>query len=186
MKRWTVYFKNSLQIIFITLLIGYLLPSNPISPVVEENIIKIDPASFWHYPWSDLRVHKGIDIFCKSQCIVVAPITGIILKRGYGSISGNYIYLLGLHWKVYYIAHLDTIILHGLFVKKGRIIGIAGNTGNAIGKPTHAHISIQTILPYFWRFDKQSPEGWLKMFYLNPISEIKFPHKKVFEDPHNY
>lgn len=180
MKRLKVYFIRFLITILTIILIGYILPSNPISPVIPEDIVKIDPESFWYYPWGDAGAHKGIDIFCKEKCKVVAPINGIVLSKGYGSISGNYMYILGPHWKMYYLAHLDTITQHGLFVKKGAVVGHAGNTGNAVGKPIHIHSSIQTLLPYFWRYDKKNPEGGLKVYYLDPLKEINFPSEKIY------
>jgi peptidoglycan LD-endopeptidase LytH len=180
MKGWKIYLKRLLQVVFAILLIGYILPAKPISPVGTEGMVKIDPESFWHYPWGDEGAHKGIDIFCKEKSKIVAPISGLVLKMGYGSVSGNYIYILGPHWKLYYLAHLDTIAHRGLFVKKGAVVGYAGNTGNAKGKPIHVHSSIQTILPYIWRYDKKSPEGGLKVFYLNPLTEIDFPQDKIY------
>lgn len=180
MKCWKIYLKRLFQVILAIILIGYILPANPISPVGTEDIVKIDPESFWHYPWGNEGAHKGIDIFCKEKCKILAPISGIMLKKEYGSISGNYIYLLGPHWKVYYLAHLDTITHHGLIVKKGAIVGYAGNTGNAMGKSIHVHSSIQTILPYLWRYDRKNPEGELKVFYLNPLTEINFPQDKIY------
>ena len=51
---------------------------------------------------------------------------------------------------------------------KGEIIGKVGCTGNAVGKPAHLHYTIETYIPYFWRWDSDFL-GWQKMFYLNPI-----------------
>jgi hypothetical protein len=42
-----------------------------------------------------------------------------------------------------------------------------GDSGNAKGKPTHLHYSIVTLVPHPWRIDG-SPQGWKKMFYLDP------------------
>lgn len=182
MKKWRKYLLRFGLGVLLILFAGYIIPSNPVSPVSEKDIIKIDPESFWYYPWSDQGVHHGIDIFCPAGSKVVCPVGGIVLRQGYGTISGNYIYILGLHWKVYYMAHLDTIVHRGAFISKGSLVGYAGNTGNAAAKPVHVHFSIQTILPYPWRYDQRAPEGNKKMFYLNPLSEINFPKDKIFAE----
>ncbi|MFN8260884.1 MAG: hypothetical protein U0X41_08140 [Chitinophagales bacterium] len=57
-------------------------------------------------------------------------------------------------------------------VSTSTVIVSVGTTGNAKGKPPHLHYAITTLLPYFWRIDN-SPQGWNKMFYLNPISYLE-------------
>jgi murein DD-endopeptidase MepM/ murein hydrolase activator NlpD len=157
----------------IIILIGYLLPNNTSSPIAKNNIIKIDPQSFWYYPWGESGVHKGIDIFCSVGTDIVAPVYGYVYAGGYGSIAGNYVYMLGPKWRTYYFAHMDTIIVKQFaFVKKGDIIGRVGNTGNAMYSPYHLHYSVETILPYFWLYDKKAIEGSKKIFYLNPMKYL--------------
>lgn len=167
--------KKTILTITIFIIIGYLIPIHIASPIENDNIQKIDAASFWYYPWGISGVHKGIDIFCKKGANVLAPISGIVIKKGYGSISGNYIYILGAKWRTYYFAHLDTILINSYqLIARGAIIGKAGNTGNALDKPTHLHYSIETIIPYPWHYKRNSNFGWEKMFYLNPIDYLNF------------
>jgi peptidoglycan LD-endopeptidase LytH len=169
------YFINTIKIVVFIVAIGFLIPSNPTSPITKNSITKIDPESFWYFPWGDQGVHKGIDIFCDKNTNVVAPVTGYVYKVGSGTISGNYIYILGTKWRTYYFAHLDTVMVNkNSFVIKGNVIGKVGNTGNAIGKPYHLHFSIQTIFPYFWLKDKNTLEGEKKMYYLDPMKYIDF------------
>ena len=47
-----------------------------------------------------------------------------------------------------------------------------GTSGNAAGKPPHLHYSIVTLVPYVFRIDA-APQGWMKMFYLNPIDYLE-------------
>jgi peptidoglycan LD-endopeptidase LytH len=172
---WYRILKKGLLILFIIIIAGYLIPSDTISPVTNNEIQKIDPDSFWYYPWGESGVHKGIDIFCKSGTSVISPVSGFVYRKGYGTISGNYIYILGAKWRTYYFAHLDTVLISQYnFVAKGEHIATAGNTGNALYKPTHVHFSIETMLPYFWLYDKQEVQGWKKMFYLDPTKQINF------------
>ena len=57
-------------------------------------------------------------------------------------------------------------------MKRNKIIGKVGSSGNAAGKSPHLHYSIITPIPYFWRIDT-SKQCWKKMFYLNPIDYIE-------------
>ncbi len=169
------YIVRTLIIILFVILIGFLTPSNPITPIAKNSITKIDPESFWYFPWGDQGVHKGIDIFSKKNTNVVSPIAGFIYKTGNGTISGKYIYILGPKWRIYYFAHLDSLLINNnSFIAKGSIIGKVGNTGNALDKPTHLHFSLETLIPYFWLSDKNTLEGEKKMFYLDPTVYINF------------
>ena len=168
--------KKILLLILAIIIIGYLIPNNISSPIAKNDIEKIDPESFWYYPWGESGVHKGIDIFCKKQTNILSPVPGFVIKKGYGSIGGNYIYIIGSKWRTYYFAHLDTIFVSKYsYVSKGAIIGKAGNTGNAIDKPTHLHYAIETAFPYFWLYDSKAVDGWKKMFYLNPMDQLNLP-----------
>jgi peptidoglycan LD-endopeptidase LytH len=149
--------------------LGYLIPSNAISPIKKNAITKIDPESFWYFPWGESGVHKGIDIFCDSSTIITSAVSGIVIEKGYGKIAGNYIYILGSKWRTYYFAHLDTVLIKNYhFVTKGDVIAKVGNTGNAQEKPFHLHYTIKTLIPYPWLYDRKTIEGWRKMFYLDP------------------
>ena len=162
-------------ILLILMVLGYLIPSKVVSPIAISDVTDIDAASFWYYPWGKSIVHKGIDIFCDSGTNIIAPATGMVISKGYGSISGNYVYILGAKWRTYYFAHMDTCFVSTTnFVTKGTVIGKVGNTGNAKNKPTHLHYAIQTIIPYFWLYDAKAIQGWKKMFYLNPDVYLNF------------
>jgi peptidoglycan LD-endopeptidase LytH len=154
----------------IAILIGFLMPSNPILPIDKSDIIKIDENSFWYYPWGESGVHKGIDIFCDKGTSILSPVNGYVYSGGYGNIAGKYVYIIGAKWRTYYFAHMDSIaVKQYAFVKKGELIGLVGNTGNAIDKPYHLHYSIKTLFPYFWQYNKNTVYPWQRIFYINPI-----------------
>src|SRR5262245_66451574 len=91
-----------------------------------------------------------------------------LIPVGYGTVSGNYVKILGPNWRIQYYAHMkksDVWLLQ--FVRKGEKIGEVGNTGNAMGKPHHLHFSVTTIFPHFWKLDG-SIQGWKQSLYLNP------------------
>ena len=86
--------------------------------------------------------------------------------------GGKVILVLGPKWRMHYYAHLQDITASLGWVKRQQQIGTVGDSGNAKGKPPHLHYTIAILIPYFWRIDS-SPQGWKKMFYLNPIDFLK-------------
>ena len=147
------------------IIIWFLAPSEMIIPVRSGvNCRKVaepeqlhttcacywDARSFWYYPWGESIVHKGIDIFAKEGDTVLAATYGVVIDKGYGPVSGNYVKILGPNWRIQYYAHMkksDVWLLQ--IVRKGEKIGEVGNTGNAMGKSHHLHFSVTTILPHF-------------------------------------
>jgi len=125
--------------------------------------------SFWAYPWGKSVTHKGVDIFAKKGTDVHPATAGIVLYRGKNSRGGNVVFILGPKWRIHYYAHMQDINTHMFsIVGKKSIIGTVGITGNAKGKPPHLHYTIKTVIPYFWRADKNI-QGWKKTLFLNPI-----------------
>lgn len=175
MKKFKRIMQQLLLFLVAVFLLGFLLPHSVYSPVLKSAIAKIDPESFWYYPWGESGVHKGIDIFADSGVNVLAPVYGVIVKKGYGTIAGKYLYLLGPKWRLYYFAHLDTVLVDKYkIVYQGEILGRVGNTGNARKRPPHLHYSIESLFPYFWNYDKTEIEPWKKTFYLNPNEYLGF------------
>ncbi|MBL7702963.1 MAG: M23 family metallopeptidase [Ferruginibacter sp.] len=167
------FLKKILKFLIVLVIIGYIIPNKISSPISQNNISKIDPESFWYYPWGESGVHKGIDIFSEKGTAVLSPVSGFIIKNGYGTIAGNYVYILGPKWRTYYFAHMGTTFVHLYrYVSRGDTIGKVGDSGNATGKPAHLHYSIETIFPYPWFYEKNTIEGWKKMFYLNPAKYL--------------
>ncbi|MFA6277850.1 MAG: hypothetical protein WC622_13940, partial [Pedobacter sp.] len=54
-----------------------------IIPVLGATINSWDSKSYWHSPWGESKVHKGIDIFAPHKTEILSPITGFILSAGY-------------------------------------------------------------------------------------------------------
>ena len=164
---------KSLFIVFLSIVvIGLLIPQSFVIPV--ENAVKgnWDDETFWYYPWGQSIVHKGVDIFANEGTNVISATEGIVVSVDKTGKGGNIIYVLGSKWRLHYYAHLQIATTHlGAFVHSGEVIGKVGNTGNAITTPPHLHYSLQTLVPYPWRWDGDVM-GWKKMFYLNPISYL--------------
>jgi peptidoglycan LD-endopeptidase LytH len=151
---------------------GLLIPQNFSTPVEGASKNSYAQNSFWFYPWGKSKTHKGVDIFAKEGTNVTSSTSGFVIKTGQNELGGNIILVLGPKWRLHYYAHLKEInTIAFSWVSKGKIIGKVGTTGNAKGKPAHLHYTIYSILPYFWRIDI-SPQGWKKMFFLNPIEYL--------------
>ncbi len=158
---------------FLTIVgIGFLYPQNFSMPVEGATKTSYSQKSFWFYPWGKSGTHKGVDIFAKQGTPVRSSTSGIVLYTGQLRLGGNVVIVLGPKWRIHYYAHLDKIETASYaLISNGEQIGSVGTSGNAAGKPAHLHYSINTLIPYVWRID-EDPQGWKKMFYLNPIDYL--------------
>ncbi|WP_448700915.1 M23 family metallopeptidase [Mucilaginibacter sp. AW1-3] len=144
-------------------------------PVKNATAANWDRNSYWYYPINHSTLHLGIDIFSPQKTPVFSPVNGIVLSTGFSNNGGKYIYIIGPKSRIYYFAHLNSIDIERFnLIKKLQQIGTVGNTGNAIDKPYHLHFSIFSIFPLINNFDRKAPQGWKKMFYLNPEKSIIF------------
>ena len=92
------------------------------------------------------RKHEGIDIFAAKRTPAIAAAEGIITRVGTNNLGGNIVFMRpkGKNYTLYY-AHLDSqMVQEGQSVKKGDIVGLIGNTGNARTTPPHLHFGIYT------------------------------------------
>lgn len=111
------------------------------------------------------RSHEGIDIFAPKSTPAVAAADGIITGVREGGIGGKVVWLRpeGKPYTLYY-AHLDQqLVQEGQRVKKGDVVGLVGNTGNARTTPAHLHFGIYGYggaidpLPFVNRAIKAAP-----------------------------
>jgi murein DD-endopeptidase MepM/ murein hydrolase activator NlpD len=99
--------------------------------------------------WGDVRDggkrnHEGVDIFAPKRTPAVAAADGYIVGVREGGIGGKTVWLRpeGQNYTLYY-AHLDEqLVREGQVVKKGDVVGLVGNTGNARTTPPHLHFGI--------------------------------------------
>lgn len=159
--------------LFVFLMMGFAIPQSINMPVEGAHQADYHPESFWYYPWGRSGTHKGVDIFAKKGTPIRSATHGLVISTGQIRLGGNYVLILGPKWRMHYYAHLNEIKTHGgSFVNQEDVIGTVGDSGNAAGKPPHLHYTIATLFPYFWRADS-SPQGWKKIFYLNPIRYLE-------------
>lgn len=100
----------------------------------------------WGAPRSGGRTHKGTDIMCARNTPIVAVVNGRVSRtsRYDSGLGGITIWLNGSDGNSYYFAHLSSVadaISPGTSVQAGRVIGYAGDTGNAAGT-VHLHFEI--------------------------------------------
>lgn len=150
------------------LLLGMLPPHPHRMPVDGADRNSYHPRSFWYHPWGRSGTHKGVDIFAPLGTTVASATSGLVLFTGQLDMGGKVVLVLGPKWRLHYYAHLNTISTSTFsWCAAGTMIGTVGDSGNAKGKPPHLHYSIVTLAPHPWRIDG-SPQGWKKMFYLDP------------------
>ncbi len=164
---------TSKKILFLFFLLPFLIPQNFTMPVAGASQSDYNKESFWYYPWGKSVTHKGVDIFAKAGTPLHSATTGWVLYAGNIKMGGNVVLVLGPKWRIHYYAHLQDLNVSTFdWSSNGEQIGTVGTSGNAVGKPPHLHYSIVTLFPYFWLID-DAPQGWKKMFYLNPIDYLK-------------
>ena len=110
------------------------------------------------------RSHEGIDIFAPKRTPVVAAADAVVTGVKEENLGGKTVWL-GIEKNIsLYYAHLDKQLVHvGQLVKKGDIVGLVGNTGNAKHTPSHLHFGIYT--------------------YAGPINPLPFVNKTVRTAP---
>lgn len=141
-------------------------------PVEGANKSSYNQKSFWFYPWGKSGTHKGVDIFATKGTRLNSATHGIVLFKGNLARGGKCVAVLGPKWRIHYYAHLDEIACSWFdFVYPNEEIGKVGDSGNAKGKPPHLHYSISTLIPYPQQIDG-APQGWKKMFYLDPVEKL--------------
>jgi len=108
-------------------------------------ITKSSIADTWGEARQNGRTHEGVDIFARRGTPVFSATEGYVLRKGYGSIGGNYVYVIGKGGIRYYYAHLDSFSLNtdvGTKVTEDTVLGFVGTTGNASGTPPHLHFGM--------------------------------------------
>jgi murein DD-endopeptidase MepM/ murein hydrolase activator NlpD len=115
----------------------------PIAASAKSNI-----GSFWGDGRDGgARKHEGIDIFAAAKSPAVAVADGYISSVSENILGGKVIFMQpdNSNYNVYY-AHLhQQLVTTGQRVKAGEVIGLTGNTGNALYTASHLHFGIYTF-----------------------------------------
>ncbi|MEI6948919.1 M23 family metallopeptidase [Paraflavisolibacter sp. H34] len=108
---------------------------------------KAKTGSFWGARrGGGKRSHEGIDIFAPRLTPCPAIADGVITGVKEGGLGGKVVWLKIPEKNIFlYYAHLDKqLVREGQQVKKGEIVGLVGNTGNARTTPSHLHFGVYT------------------------------------------
>ena len=98
----------------------------------------------WGAPRSGGRSHKGVDMMGPVGTPLVA-VSGGIVRKSYGSLAGNIVWLYADHGVNYFYAHLDSYpggLVDGQWVPRGQVIGYMGDSGNPRPGAYHLHFGI--------------------------------------------
>lgn len=98
----------------------------------------------WGAPRSGGRSHKGVDMMGPRGTPLVAVGSGIV-RKSFGSLGGNIVWLYADHGVNYFYAHLDGYpsgLVDGQWVQRGQVIGYMGDTGNPRPGAFHLHFGI--------------------------------------------
>lgn len=90
------------------------------------------------------RSHEGVDIFARRGTPVIAPTDGYISRVGRNRLGGKVVWMRDQERRYsYYFAHLDSqMVTEGMQVRRGHVLGLVGNTGNARNTAPHLHFGI--------------------------------------------
>ena len=172
MSRLRTVMRRGLLAVVVIMMAGLVLPEARGIPVQGADRGDWHPDTFWYFPWGRSGVHKGVDIFASKGTPVLASSGGLVLFRGEFSRGGKVVLTLGPKWRLHYYAHLDQLADSGHWLWAGEAVGTVGDSGNAAGKPAHLHYSLVSLLPVVWKADGE-PQGWKKMFYLDPTQHFE-------------
>lgn len=131
---------------------GRLPPPGPVSRPPRQSVATVDlprrcpvPAAHFVDDFGYVRPdnghrHEGVDLFAPRGTPVVAPVAGTVALDP-NHLGGKAVVLWGVDGIRYYGAHLDSYGRTGP-VAAGTVIGRVGNTGDAVGGPTHLHFEV--------------------------------------------
>jgi murein DD-endopeptidase MepM/ murein hydrolase activator NlpD len=111
------------------------------------------------------RQHRGVDIFAPRGTPVLSATDGRVSRVRTTPVGGKVVWVNDSEQpqRIYY-AHLDSqVVQAGAIVKRGDLLGMVGNTGNARTTPPHLHFSVYqnrrgAVDPYYFVYQ---PAGTL-------------------------
>ncbi len=90
------------------------------------------------------KSRAAADLFAPEGTPVLAVHGGRVTAAGYDPIGGYYVFVDGADRLKYYYAHLAVppAVAAGQVVAPGQVLGLVGETGNALGTGPHLHIGV--------------------------------------------
>lgn len=114
-------------------------------PVLFGVVLKNITPNFGDPRDGGARTHEGEDIMGILGTPIVSPTEAVVISKGDGDSSGNYVRTANPGGESFVYMHLDKIadIKSGDVLKAGDFIGTVGDTGNAKGGPAHLHFEVR-------------------------------------------
>lgn len=128
-----------------------------------DGLAPTEVHSQWHAPRSGGRQHQGVDLFAARGTAVVSATRGVVWRKGWDSLGGRVVTVLGEGHTLYYYAHLDDWtpgLEVGDEVRAGAALGTVGNSGNARTTPPHLHFGMYRV-------------GWLSVAAVDPAPALR-------------
>lgn len=147
-------------------LMGFWIPEDNVIPVEGAKPYDWNSQAFWF--GGKQYTNKGIDIFAKQGTPAKAATKGIVVYQNTKPDGRKSVTILGSKWRLHHYEHLAYVQTHPLqIVQAGEVIGaIAAKKHNK--RTAFLSYSIQSLTPKMAKLDMQKPQGWKKIFYINP------------------
>jgi len=118
-----------------------------ISPIRPNDFIRVSSGYGWriHPIYKRKMFHNGIDVVAKPNSKVFTTISGVVKVVKYSNFGyGNRVIIDNSSGYETLYAHLNPkiVVREGQIVKKGQLIGIMGDSGNATGPHLHYEIHV--------------------------------------------
>ncbi len=165
-KRLVVESKSLDEIVKLAKNKETLLRAMPaIQPIKNEDLRRISSGygRRWHPILKMMRMHDGLDFASNVGAEVYATADGVVTKTSRGHGYGRLIVIdHGFGYETRY-AHLSEFkVKRGEHVKRGQVIGLAGNSGLSTGP--HLHYEVRkdghTVNPIYYFHGDLSPEEY--------------------------
>jgi murein DD-endopeptidase MepM/ murein hydrolase activator NlpD len=129
-------------------------PAPRVLPVPVAGVSPGDLTDTWGAARSGGRRHEGIDILAPRGTPVGSATRGLIVRKGWNSLGGWSVNVLGPGGQHHYYAHLSKFASPeaGDWVDVGDLLGWVGDSGNAKGTPPHLHYGV-----YGWNGEPIDP-----------------------------
>lgn len=121
------------------------MPPPVMLPVPVQGVAASRIADTFGAPRGATRTHAGLDIFAPRGTPVLSTTRGVVVAVRESGLGGKQAWVTGPARERHYYAHLDDWgqgLAVGDVVLPSQLLGIVGDTGNALGTPPHLHYGI--------------------------------------------
>lgn len=148
-------------------LVGFWIPEDHVIPVEGAKPHDWNKHAFWF--GGKQYTNKGIDIFAKKGTAAKAATKGIVVYQSTNIKGQKSVTVLGSKWRLHHYDHLAKVTTRPLqVVHAGDVIGHIATKRKNNNRTAFLSYSIQSLTPKMTKLDVHKPQGWKKIFYVNP------------------